>query len=276
MMNFHGKRVLITGSTRGIGRAAAEMFVEAGATVAVNSRNADDVSRAINEIGGTRLVAAPGDVSTVEGCRTVVDAAVAAMGGLDVLVNNASVCHRAYPMDVTEEHWDQVMNVNLKGPMFVTRFALPELRKTQGAVVMVGSALGLIAGPTDSFVYAVSKGGLVNMTRALAIELAGEGVRVNAVCPGYADTFGEQTGNLIRQRLLGLVERAVPAQRMGTTRECASAILYFASKEAAYCTGAILANDGGMVAGATAGGANAEAASSGTEKYASNYQEGRA
>src|ERR1700728_195783 len=126
MSDFSGKRVLVTGSTTGIGRGVAEMFLEAGATVAVNGRKAAAVETAMREMGGQRLVAAPGDVDTVKGCQRIIDQAVGALGGLDILVNNAGICPLAYPKDVTEEHWDQVLAVNLRAPLFLTVYALPE------------------------------------------------------------------------------------------------------------------------------------------------------
>jgi NAD(P)-dependent dehydrogenase (short-subunit alcohol dehydrogenase family) len=257
MLDFSGKRVLVTGSTTGIGRGAAEMFLEAGATVAINGRKASAVEEAVREMGGKRLVAAPGDVGTIAGCRSIIQGAVAQLGGLDVLVNNAGICPLAYPLDVTEEHWDQVMAVNLTAPLFLTICALPHLRKSRGNVVMVASAAGLFAGPTDSFVYAVSKGGLVNLTRTLAVELAPEGIRINAICPGYIDTPMVRAENeATHGQVYEFINRSVPMERIGTVRECASSILYLAAAEAGYCTGAVLVNDGGCFANGSWGGAN--------------------
>jgi NAD(P)-dependent dehydrogenase (short-subunit alcohol dehydrogenase family) len=256
-MDFTGKKILVTGSTMGIGRASAEMFLEAGATVAINGRKASAVEQAMRELGGKRLVAAPGDVSTVPGCRSIVAAAVGGLGGLDVLVNNAGVGTLSYPMDVTEEHWDQVMAVNLRATMFCTHAALPALRQSKGNVVMVASAAGLTAGPTDSFVYAISKGALIHMTRTLALELVADGIRINAICPGYIDTPMIQAENAATGgQIYDFIKRSVPMGRIGTLRECASGILYLASDEAGYSTGSVLVNDGGCTANASWGGAN--------------------
>jgi NAD(P)-dependent dehydrogenase (short-subunit alcohol dehydrogenase family) len=256
-MKLEGKRVLVTGSTNGIGRGAAQLLHEAGAHVAINGRNAATVADTITAIGGERLVAAVGDLRTVEGCRNVVQTAIAALGGLDCLVNNVGVCPLAYLMDVTEEHWDEVVDINLRSAFFCTQSALPALRKSRGNVVMVSSVAGLCAGPTDSFVYAITKGGLVNMTRALALELARDVVRVNCVCPGYTDTPMVQAENqMTGGQIYGFVEGSVPLGRLCSVRECASAILYLASDEAAYATGTILVNDGGCTANASWGGAN--------------------
>lgn len=259
-MDFSGKRVLVTGSTMGIGRGTAEMFLEAGATVAINGRKHDVVAQVVKEMANPRAVAVPGDVATVAGCNSIVSRAVERLGGLDVLVNNAGICPLSYLMDVTEEHWDEVIAVNLRAALFCSKFALPHLRRSRGNIVMVASVAGLMAGPTDSFVYAISKGGLVNMTRALAIELAPEGVRINAVCPGYIDTPMVQAENTATGgQVHEFIRRATPLGRVGTVRECASSILYLASRLANYCTGSLLVNDGGCTAAGSWGGVNAAA-----------------
>jgi 3-oxoacyl-[acyl-carrier protein] reductase len=163
-------------------------------------------------------------------------------------------------MDVTEDHWDQVIAVNLRSAFFCSKFALPALRKSRGNIVMVASVAGICAGPTDSFVYAISKGGLVNMTKGLAIEVAPDAVRVNAVCPGYIDTPMISAENAATGgQVYAFVRNTTPMRRLGSVRECASSILYLASELAGYCTGSILLNDGGCVAGGSWGGANAAA-----------------
>ena len=257
-MDFSGKRVLVTGSTMGIGRGAAEMFIEAGATVAINGRKSGVVAQIVSELATPRALPVPGDVATVAGCDSIVTRATELLGGLDVLVNNVGICPLSYMMDVTEEHWDDVIDVNLRAAFFCSKFALPALRRSRGNIVMVASVAGLAAGPTDSFVYAISKGGLVNMTRGFAVELAPEGVRVNAVCPGYIDTPMIQAENAATGgQVHAFIRKATPLGRLGTVRECASSIIYLASELAGYCTGAILVNDGGCIASGSWGGANA-------------------
>lgn len=157
-MDFTGKRVLVTGSTMGIGRGAAEMFLEAGATVAINGRTPQAVAKIVTELSTPHAVAVPGDVGTVDCCRDMIARAITQLGGLDVLVNNVGICPLSYLEDVTEEHWDQVMAVNLRSAFFCSQFALPELRHSRGNIVMVASVAGIAAGPTDSLVYAISKG----------------------------------------------------------------------------------------------------------------------
>jgi NAD(P)-dependent dehydrogenase (short-subunit alcohol dehydrogenase family) len=248
-MDFSGKRVLITGSTTGIGRGAAEMFHAAGARVAINGRSPDTVARTIREIGGDGLVAAPGDVATVQGCSHIVDAALSGLDGLDCLVNNVGISPLARMMDVTEAHWEEILGVNLRSAMFCTKAALASLRASRGSVVMIASMVGLIAGPPDGLVYAIGKAGLISMAKSMALELAPDGVRVNCICPGYINTPMVQAENRLTN---GQLNRAIgeftPLGRMGTVRECASAILYFASDDARFCTGSVLWNDGGCVA----------------------------
>jgi NAD(P)-dependent dehydrogenase (short-subunit alcohol dehydrogenase family) len=257
LFDMAAKRVLVTGATKGIGRGAAEMFLEAGASVAVNGRNPETVAKAIEEMGGERLVAAPGDIGTIEGCQGVVEAAVAGLGGLDCLVSNAGIGDVARLEEVTEEHWDKMIAVNLRAAVFCTKYALPELRKSKGNVIHIASVAGLFGGPSDGMVYGITKGGLVNMTRTMAIELAGDGVRVNCLCPGYIqtpmiDAENEATGG----QIFDFIAKSTPLGRIGTVRECASSILYLASDEAGYMTGSILSNDGGCAANASWGGAN--------------------
>jgi len=247
LMDFKGKRVLITGSTSGIGRAAAELFHAAGATVAINGRSVLGVAKAIREIGSERLVAAPGDVGSVAGCEAIVAAALTGLGGLDCLVNNFGISSPAGTLDVTEAQWDELMGVNLRSAMFCTRAALPALRVSRGNIVMVSSAAALMAGPSESLLHAISKAGLIGLARTLALEVAPDYVRVNCVCPGYIDT------PLTRQRferISDVVAKVIPLARLGSAREIASAIVYLASEDAGYCTGANVGNDGGCYAGA--------------------------
>jgi len=186
-MDFTDKRVLVTGGSRGIGYAIAEAFLDAGARVAVNGRTEQSVSTAMERLGrGEQVVAAPGDLGTVPGCELAVKTAIDAFGGLDVLVNNAGIGSGRPIEDSDEAMWDAHVDVNLKGLFFCCRAALPALRESKGNIVNIASDAGLMGCP-GIVVYCASKGGVVNMTRAMALEVAPE-VRVNVVCPGYVDT----------------------------------------------------------------------------------------
>ena len=188
-MNLTGKRVLVTGGTRGIGRATVEAFLAAGARVAVNGSSVASVAAALEGLREReRAVAAAGDLGEVAGCRRVVEGAAAALGGLDVLVNNAGVGGPQKPIgEITAEEWDATVNINLRAVFFCTRYAVPALRAAKGSIVNVASILGLGGRGTGLSLYCASKGGVVNLTRDLAIELAPD-IRVNCVCPGAVDT----------------------------------------------------------------------------------------
>lgn len=249
--DFSDKSVLITGSSRGIGKAAAELFHNAGARVAVNGRTPASVQAAIAAMGGgRRLVAAPGNIATVEGCREVVQSALQGLGSLDILVNSAGVVFTKSIDNTDETVWDATLDINLKGTFFCIREALPFLRKSRGCIVSVASDAGL-QGEANMTAYCASKGGVVNLTRALAIELA-PNIRVNCICPGFVDT------DMVRQEILESPnpERAeaefkasAPLKRMATPREIAAAIAYLASDDAGFITGTALSIDGGTTAG---------------------------
>ncbi len=251
-MDFTDKSVLITGSSRGIGKATAQAFLGRGARVALNGRTKQSTAAAMAELGGgERLVAAPGDVATVAGCEAVIAAAIDGLGGLDVLVNNAGVFDTVTIEDSDEALWDRALDINLKGTFFCSRAALGALRRGRGAIVNVASEAGL-NGYREMSVYCASKGGVVNLTRAMAMELAPQ-VRVNCVCPGYVDTDMIRRDYIEQSADPAATEREVygdaPMKRIATPGEIATSILYLASDDAGFVTGAALAIDGGGTAG---------------------------
>ncbi len=251
-MNFKDKLVLITGSSRGIGKATALEFLEQGAIVAINGRSKGSVNETIEALNfGDSLVSAPGDVSTVKGCESVVSTAISGLGGLDILVNAAGILYATSIQESSEEIWDQTLNINLKGTFFCSQAALPYLKESGGNIINVASDAGLI-GEKDLAVYCASKGGVVNMTRAMALELAPE-IRVNCICPGYVDT------DMIRRDFIdgsddpesaeNEILNYAPLKRMAKPQEIAKAILYLASDDAVNITGSALQIDGGATAG---------------------------
>jgi NAD(P)-dependent dehydrogenase (short-subunit alcohol dehydrogenase family) len=252
-----GERILVTGSTMGIGYAAAQLMRRDGARVAVHGRDKTRVAAAIEQLGGgPDLVPIVGDVGSLADCRRMIDESVAALGGLDCLVNNAGIGDLSYPEDVTEEHYRKVANVNLRSAFFLTQYALPELRKSKGSVIFNASVCGLFAGPTDSYIYACVKSGMINLGRSLALELAPD-VRVNVLCPGYIDTPLIASENAATDgQIYAFIESAAALKRIGTMEECASSMVYLASDEATYFTGSVLVNDGGLTARRTWGGRN--------------------
>jgi NAD(P)-dependent dehydrogenase (short-subunit alcohol dehydrogenase family) len=250
-MDFKDQRVLVTGSSRGIGFEIARAFLEAGARVAINGKTQQSVDAAMEKLGfGEHTVAAPADIGTVAGCESAVETAIEAFGGLDVLVNNAGVGAGRPIADCDEEMYDEHADVNLKGLFFCCRAAIPELRKSNGNIVNIASDAGLIGVPGIT-VYCGTKGGVVNMSRAMALEIAPD-VRVNCVCPGYVET------DMIRESVKKRADPAAawqkmidyaPLKRIASTEEIAHAVLYLASHEARFITGASLAIDGGTTAG---------------------------
>ena len=250
-MDFKEKRVLVTGSSRGIGFDIAKTFLEAGAYVAINGSTEQSASAAMEKIGDSdHTVAAPGNIGTVAGCESIVETAIKAFGGLDILVNNAGVGAGRPIAHCDEEMWDAHCDVNLKGLFFCCRAAIPELQKSNGNIVNIASDAGLIGVPGIT-VYCGTKGGVVNMARAMALELAPD-VRVNCICPGYVDT------DMIRisvkkkpdpeaawQKMIDYA----PLKRIASTKEIAHAVLYLASDDARFITGASLPIDGGTTAG---------------------------
>jgi len=250
-MDFKDNRVLITGSSRGIGYGIARAFIKSGARIAINGRTSQSVNTAIKKLGhNEQLIAAPGDIGTVAGCELVVKTAVDAFGGLDILVNSAGIGAGRPIADCDEQMWDDHMDVNLKGTFFTCRAAIPELRKSGGNIVNIASDAGLMGVP-GLVVYCGSKGGVITMSKAMALEIAPE-IRVNCVCPGYVDT------DMIRQSINNKPDPAAaeqkmidyaPLKRISKPAEIAFAVQYLASYEARFITGAALPIDGGSTAG---------------------------
>ena len=245
-MDFTGKMVLVTGASRGIGLATARAFLDCGATVAVNGRTQQSVDKALVELGAERTVAAPGDVIDKAGCDRVVGAALDGLGGLDVLVNNAGVFSHTPVATASEADWDTMIDINLKGPFFCIQAALPALRAARGNIVNTASESGLMGQP-ESSIYCASKGGLINMSRSLALDLAPD-VRINNVCPGGVDTDMMREGTTTDADL-DEARAYAPIKRIARPEEIASAILYLASDNAGFVTGATWQLDGGSTVG---------------------------
>lgn len=250
--DFTNKRVLVTGGTRGIGNAVVIAFSNAGARVAVNGRTADSVEKSISTIADNeRLFAAPGDIGKVAGCEAAVNRAIEVLGGLDILVNCAGVGVDRSIEDSDESLWDRTLSVNLKGTFFCCRAALAALRESRGNIINIASDAGLMGNP-DSSIYCASKGGVVNMTRALALELAPQ-VRINSVCPGYVDTDMVRRDWIDRNDDPLSLEKMIcdyaPMKRMATPEEIAGSVLYLATAESGFITGSALQIDGGSTAG---------------------------
>jgi len=250
--DYRSKRIFITDSTSGLGRRFAERFHGLGAAVAVNGPTVDSVSRAIREMGGgSRLICAAGDITKNAEIRPTVEAAIATMGGLDVLVCSTARGDLCRLESVTAEYWEAVLAVNLKAAFFTAQACVPALKKSKGCIVNVASVIGLVAGPPGAVVYSTAKGAMVHMSRMMALELAGDGVRVNTFCPGWVDppSAGPGGGVVGNEALDAYIALRSPLQRTATLDECAEAVLFLAADAASFTTGAALVADGGLTSG---------------------------
>jgi NAD(P)-dependent dehydrogenase (short-subunit alcohol dehydrogenase family) len=248
-MRFENKVVLITGGTRGIGFATAKLFAREGARAVIVGRDEDQTTEAAREVQGRGEA---GDVSRATDCERIVARTLDLSGRLDVLVNCAGVIFRNRTVEGTsEEEWDRTFDVNVKGTFLMCKHALPALRKTNGCIVNVSSYVGLV-GFAGASAYAASKAAILNLTRSIALDHAREGIRVNAVCPGSVDTemiraAWQQFGDVEQARKLWAKKH--PLGRIATPEEVGRAILFLASEDASFITGAALPVDGGITAG---------------------------
>jgi NAD(P)-dependent dehydrogenase (short-subunit alcohol dehydrogenase family) len=251
-MQVQRKRVLITGGSRGIGRATAERFLIEGAQVVISGRSEDTVSAALDALGRSEnLIGVVADVSRVLDCERLVGAAINHMGGLDVLVNSAGVGDGVSIEDTTEEIWDSTLDINLKGMFFLCRAALPALRESHGNIVNIASDSG-VRGDAFLVAYCASKAAVINMTKAMALELAPT-IRINAVSPGWVDTDMVRRDYLDKadkpKELEKVMLNGTPMARMASPAEIAAAVYYLAGPEAGFITGTSLSIDGGTTSG---------------------------
>jgi meso-butanediol dehydrogenase/(S,S)-butanediol dehydrogenase/diacetyl reductase len=250
MLDFTDKRVLVTGGARGIGAATVMAFRAQGARVAVGARSLASFASFVARFEAADVLPAVGDLSDRTAAHGVVHAAIDGLGGLDVLVNSAGVFTEVAFADVTQAQWDETLGINLGGTFFCAQAALSALENSSGNIVNVASDAGVVGYPLGS-AYSAAKGGVVNLTRALAVELAGR-IRVNCVCPGNVETdmiFQAAAHSGDAERYLANARARAPCKRMAKPQEVAAAILYLASREAAFTTGAALVVDGGGTAG---------------------------
>lgn len=250
-MRFDKRVALVTGGTSGIGEATAVLFAEEGAQVAIIGRNEDRGNAVAQRIGRNAIFIAA-DVCSADDCRRSIERTVDAFGRIDVLFNNAGVYFANDAVDCSEDEWDAQIDTSLKGAFLMSKFALPHMiAQGSGSIVHCSSGWGLVGG-AKAVAYCAAKGGMILMTKAMAIDHGPQGIRVNAVCPGDTDTpmehedarnQGLSWDDFVHEAVAG---RAI--ERMATPEEIARAVLFLASDESAFTTGVALPVDGGGVA----------------------------
>jgi 3-oxoacyl-[acyl-carrier protein] reductase len=247
MGRLDGRVALVTGGSRGIGRAVAERLARDGAQLVVNYRQradaAEEVVGGIAAAGGS-AVAVAADVSVAAEAQDLVEAALAAYGRLDILVNNAGITRDGLVMKMSEEDWDAVLGANLRSAFLVSRAAVRTMLRQRGGRILFMTSVSGLDGNAGQANYAASKAGLVGLTKSLAKELGSRGVTVNAVAPGFIDT------DLTRSLDPALIEEArrlTPLGRLGSLEDVAAAVSFLASDDAAFITGQVLRVDGGMM-----------------------------
>lgn len=242
MFDLTGKTALVTGASGGIGGAIARALHGAGATVALSGTREAPLQALAAELGD-RAHVLPCDLSDGAAVDALPGAAAAAMGGLDVLVNNAGITRDQLFMRMSDEDWEQVLAVNLTATMRLCRAVMrPMMKARWGRIVNISSIVGATGNPGQAN-YAAAKAGMVGMTKAIAAEVASRGITANCVAPGFiATAMTDKLNDAQRSAILG----QIPMGRMGTGDEIAAAVLYLASPEAAYVTGTVLHVNGGM------------------------------
>ena len=246
--DWSGKTVLIVGGAGGMGRATAQGFDNAGANIAIADINTGNLP--------PQCLAIKSDITKVSDCVDMISKTVARFGRLDLLINAAGIWVEGQSAEMTEAQWDRTIDINLKGTFFSCRYAIPELEKTEGQIINIASDAGLM-GNAGAAIYCASKGGVVLLTKALALELAPKGIRVNAICPCDVETpmlefqaekFGQGNPQAYLEKLKSAYPQG-PRQRFATPKEIAAFIFTIASPRLAPITGAALSIDFGTTAG---------------------------
>ncbi len=242
-MDVDGKVAIVTGGSSGIGRAIADRYVDDGMTVVIADVDEEQGETVADDIGCDYRHC---DVSDMAQVQDVVDWTVAEHGRLDVIVNNAGI-GRAHALDETDlEEWDAVQSVNLDGVMHGCKAALPHLKESEGCIINIASIYGLVGGP-GAAAYCTAKGGVVNLTRQLAVDYAPDNVRVNSICPGFVET-AMTDDYLDDEEFYNFIMAETPMDRVAQPEEIAGVAVFLVSDDASYMTGQNIAVDGGWTA----------------------------
>ena len=246
-MDFANKIAIVTGGASGMGAATAREFVAAGAQVIIVDRNGALAAEVAQEIG---VETAVGDVSDPDFCQQVVDEVVGRYGRLDILVNAAGIIIRADALSTSNEQWQKVMNVNVSGIFYLSRAAVAVMKQQgKGVIVNFGSIWGGV-GAAGVVAYCASKGAVHQLTRAMALDHVQDGIRINAVCPGEVNTpmLSSERSEPVTEKILQRIASTVPMERLADPVEIARVVLFLASDDASYMTGAMVNVDAGYTA----------------------------
>ena len=247
MESLKGKTAVVTGASRGIGKAVALKLADLGANIVINYRSSSNsVEELIKEIEskGSKAIAVQGDVSVFLEAENIIKKAVEAFGSLDILVNNAGITKDGLIMRMKEEDFDKVIEVNLKGAFNCIRHAAPIMIKQKGGKIINMSSVVGVSGNAGQINYSAAKAGIIGMTKSAARELASRGVNVNAVAPGFIKTdMTEVLSDKVKESTIN----SVPLKRFGTAQDVANLVAFLASPSSDYITGQVINVDGGMV-----------------------------
>lgn len=246
MPRLDGKRALVTGASRGIGREVALRLAAEGAGIAVNYQSGEAEAQAVVEeieAAGGKAIALQGSVADATEADALVAATIDKLGGLDILVNNAGITRDNLLMRMSEEEWDAVLDTNLKGAFLCTKAAVRHmLRQRSGRIINMSSIVG-VTGNAGQANYSAAKAGMIGLTKTVAREVASRGITVNALAPGFIAT---RMVDAISEDLQGQIKERIPMGRFGGPEDVAGAVVFLASEDAAYITGQVLGIDGGL------------------------------